>query len=116
MTRNNRSERARLIRWVPTRLLDVSLSGCLIETEREVGVGTPGTLHIRLWGVECRYPVRVTRVVPESTPGRVWLAAEFAWGAEAKTMPNRPVLAVPKPRTQAARVLTFERVGTRRRP
>ncbi len=54
-------KQARLVRQVPMRLVDVSLSGCLVETDRELGVGTTGLLLVDLWGVPCRYPIRVVR-------------------------------------------------------
>lgn len=113
----NTQERGRLVRRVPTRLLDVSLCGCLIETEYEVGVGTPGMLHVELWGVECRYPVRVVRVVSTTMAGRVCLAAEFVWGGEATPVSDSPVS---QPITAESadgrgRVLAFDRFGVESR-
>ena len=74
------SKQGRLIRQVPVRLMDASLSGCLVESDEALRVGASGTLHVDLWGVSCRYPVRVTRVVERpDTSHTVRIAGEFDW-------------------------------------
>lgn len=62
------------------RLLDVSLSGCLVESEAEVPQGASGTLNVDLWGVPCRFPVRLARHADQGQdqPG-FRLGAEFSW-------------------------------------
>ena len=46
---------------LPVRVIDVSASGCLIETWRPIEVGTTGTLQLRLTGEECWDEVEVAR-------------------------------------------------------
>ena len=93
-------KQARLVRQVPTRLVDVSLSGCLVETDRELGVGTTGVLLIDLWGVPCRYPIRVLRETEQLGSGHtLQIAGEFTWKdrpastmiADAIKQPERPL-------------------------
>ena len=73
-------KRGKLVRHVPMRLVDVSLSGCLVEADQDLGVGVTGTLEVDLWGVPCRYPVRVSRVLerPDASHSRR-VAGEFSW-------------------------------------
>ena len=73
-------KQGRLVRQVPVRLMDASLSGCLVESDETLRVGTVATLHVDLWGVPCRYPVRVTRVLERpDTSHSVHIAGEFTW-------------------------------------
>lgn len=112
MSTETTTDKGRLIRRVPTRLLDVSLSGCLLETEREVQVGTPGLLHVELWGVACRYPLRVTRVFTAKDGGRARVAAEFTWGEESSNREERvDERPGPRPVRPPARILAFDRGG-----
>ena len=99
----------RLVRRVPTRVVDVSLSGCLVESDQDLAIGTNGTLHVDLWGVPCRYPVRVSRVTRRQGAGEsLRVAGEFTWNA-------RPVSEGLKAaiggggRRSSARVLPFVR-------
>ena len=46
---------------LPVRVIDVSASGCLIETWRPIEVGTTGTLQLRLTGENCWDEVEVAR-------------------------------------------------------
>ena len=50
-----------LTREFRTRILEVSESGCLIETHRRMGVGTVGTLQLQLGAAECRDDFEVVR-------------------------------------------------------
>jgi PilZ domain len=43
------------------RVIDVSASGCLVETRCRLEVGTIGQLRVRLGGVECEDDVEVMR-------------------------------------------------------
>ena len=77
-------KRGTLVRHVPMRLVDVSLSGCLVEAEQDLDVGTRGTLEVDLWGVPCRYPIRVSRVMERPEPvtrveSRASSAGETTW-------------------------------------
>ena len=90
------SKQGRLVRQVPVRLMDASLSGCLVESDEALQVGAAGTLHVDLWGVPCRYPVRVTRVLerPDSTH-TLRIAGKFTWNEKAES-DDRPVAKVLK--------------------
>ncbi len=100
---------ARLIRQVPMRLLDVSLSGCLVETEHQIPIGTSGVLSVDLMGVPCRYPVCVCRAVGLPAAGSNFrLGAEIRWNDRgksdvAKRAPKRTGSRGP------ARILTLDR-------
>lgn len=98
------SKRGRLVREVPVRLMDASLSGCLVESDEVFQVGAAGTLHVDLWGVPCRYPVRVTRVLERpDTSHTLRVAGEFTWKEKAasKDRPVAKVLKLNRPWTEA---------------
>ena len=74
------SLRPRLVRQIPMRLLDVSMSGCLVESASEIPQGATGTLNVDLWGVPCRFPVRLSRQASVNRTKPVFrLGVEFAW-------------------------------------
>jgi hypothetical protein len=50
-----------LNRELHARVIDVSASGCLVETRRPLEVGTIGRLRVSLSGAECEDDVEVTR-------------------------------------------------------
>ena len=50
-----------LTRELSVRVLDISASGCLLETRRRMEVGTTGTLQLRLAGTDCTDDVEVVR-------------------------------------------------------
>jgi hypothetical protein len=52
---------ATLTRELPVRVIDVSESGCLIETRRRMEVGTIAALHLRLGTQHCTDDVEVMR-------------------------------------------------------
>ena len=52
---------ATLTRELSVRVLDISESGCLLETRRRMEVGTTGTLQMRLGGAVCTDDVEVVR-------------------------------------------------------
>lgn len=52
---------ATLTREVPVRVIDLSESGCLVETQRRMEVGTIGTLQLRLGGQDCTDDFEVVR-------------------------------------------------------
>lgn len=74
-----------LNRHIDVRVLDVSSSGCLLESDCEVAVGTVGSLQLEASGREYADPIRITR--SQAIPGggeRHLLGAEFVW----LTLPN----------------------------
>ena len=95
------------------RLLDVSLSGCLVESDSQIPRGSSGTLNVDLWGVPCRFPVRLAREAGHDEGGTTFrLGAEFSWpsrsrpGSMAELM--RPARVRREPRGPA-RILPFVR-------
>lgn len=98
------------------RLKDVSLSGCLVESDHSLPVGAAGTFHVDLWGVPCRYPVRVSRVSEQSDASpSLRFAGEFTWTA--RPAPEALMAAVERGESrQTARVLKFDRHRADRRP
>ena len=52
---------ATLTRELPVRVIDVSESGCLVETRRRMEVGTMGTLQLKLGGQDCSDDFEVVR-------------------------------------------------------
>ena len=73
-----------LVREIPVRLLDVSLSGCLLGATREVEHGTPGELRIALDGEHYQDFIRVVRLREHhGSSFPCILGGRFAWG-------NRP--------------------------
>ena len=61
---------AALVRQVPLRLLDVSVSGCLFESPASISDGSVGALDVAIDGQHCRETVRICRTV--RMRGRVW--------------------------------------------
>lgn len=69
-----------LNRHIDVRVLEVSASGCLIESECDVPVGTIGSLSLEANGADYADPIRVTRSQPIPGGGeRRLLGAEFVW-------------------------------------
>jgi hypothetical protein len=67
-------------RHISVRVLDVSATGCLLERDCEVPVGTVGALSLEANGKGYTDPIRVTR--SQAVPGggeRHLLGAEFVW-------------------------------------
>ena len=52
---------ATLTRELPVRVIDASASGCLVESQRRMEVGTIGTLQLTLAGQDCRDDFEVMR-------------------------------------------------------
>jgi hypothetical protein len=75
-----------LTRELHARVIDVSASGCLVETTRPLEVGTVGHLRVILCGEECVDDIEVTRC--EAIEGLVTsyrVGARLLW-----TTPRRP--------------------------
>lgn len=62
-----------LTREIPTRLVEISRSGCLLESRRHVEEGTVGTLRLEVLGQTYREDVRATRCVALAGSGSSYL-------------------------------------------
>jgi hypothetical protein len=67
-------------RDVPVRLMDISNSGCLLQSESRLAEGTTGTLRLTYEGVDYADDVRIMRC-QAPTAGDSWfrLGAQFLW-------------------------------------
>jgi len=67
-----------LARQVPTRLLEISVSGCLLESGLRIEEGTVGALRLQVQGREYSEDVRATRCVAiEGSGSRYLVGVEF---------------------------------------
>jgi hypothetical protein len=62
---------------LPVRLLDVSLTGCLLESSRPVPAGVAGELVVVLGGRQLREVVRTTRCDRPHQTGSFRIGAQF---------------------------------------
>jgi len=75
-----------LTRELQTRVIDVSASGCLIETRRRLEVGTIGRLRVRFCGEECEDDIEVMRCDAVEGPAASYhVGVRLLW-----TTPLRP--------------------------
>ena len=71
-----------LSRDVTVRMLNVSGSGCLVESGSPIEAGTTGVLRLRFDGQEFSDPVRITRCQQIEGAGATYrMGAEFLWTA-----------------------------------
>ena len=71
---------ARLVRHVPVRLVDFSLSGCRIATDHPIDWGAEGELSVQLEGKRYKDAVRIVRsTTHQGLSHRVTVGGEFAW-------------------------------------
>lgn len=71
-----------LTREFRVRMLNYSPSGCLVETNARVDVGTIGTLHFVIDGSEFVDDVQVVRCQPIEGAGSLYqIGARFLWTA-----------------------------------
>ena len=76
--------RGRLVRDIPVRLLDFSLSGCLVATNHLIHSGTIGELQVTFHEHEYRDTMIVVRTIQHHGFSYAHTAGgQFAWG-------NRP--------------------------
>jgi hypothetical protein len=69
-------------RDVTVRMLNVSGSGCLVESASPIEPGTTGVLSLRFDGQEYSDPVRITRCQQIEGAGATYrMGAEFLWTA-----------------------------------
>ena len=67
-------------RDVPVRLLDISASGCLLESASRIGLGATGSLVVTFDGKEYHDDVRIMRCVQsKGASGGYQVGAEFLW-------------------------------------
>lgn len=67
-------------REVPVRLVDISGSGCLLESDNRLDPGTTGSLRVVVEGVEYSDDVRIMRCSPcEGSSTLYHVGAEFLW-------------------------------------
>ena len=75
---------ARLVRHVPVRLVDFSLSGCRIATEHPIDSGAKGELLVELDGKRYQDAIQIIHdAAHQGRSPRISLGGEFSWG-------NRP--------------------------
>ena len=73
--------RGLLVRQIPVRLVNLSLSGFLLESDSELDVGSTGELQVDLGGAKYNDQVRVARTVARpGSPRPYHLGGEFSWG------------------------------------
>ncbi len=81
-------------RDVSVRLLDISASGCLLETSNRLEVGTTGTIRIVYGGLEYADDIRVMRCQAFDGSGGVYhVGAEFLWTSRPPDQSLRRVVA-----------------------
>jgi hypothetical protein len=62
-----------LARYIPTRLVEISLSGCLLESALRIEEGTVGALRLEVQGRSYSDDVRATRCVAIEGSGSSYL-------------------------------------------
>jgi len=62
-----------LTREIPTRLIEISRSGCLLESGHRIDEGTVGALRLEVDGQSYREDVRATRCVAIAGSGSAYL-------------------------------------------
>lgn len=68
-----------LTREVSLRLLNISGSGCLLESDTRVQQGLAGTLRVMFEGVEFLDDVRIIRCTAQEGTAAYHVGAEFLW-------------------------------------
>ena len=70
-------------RDVAVRLIDISGSGCLVQSETRIAEGTTGTLRLSYDGVEYVDDVRVVRCQPPTAGDSYYrVGAQFLWTSQ----------------------------------
>lgn len=86
-----------LARDVSVRLIDISASGCLLESDSRLREGTTGTVRVVVDGVEYVDDVRIMRSTPTEGSRAYRLGAEFLWTTNPGERSLRRVLASLQP-------------------
>ena len=72
--------RGLLVRKIPVRLVNLSLSGFLLESDRAVQAGSTGELRVDLGDAMYRDQIRVGRAVERAGANQPYhLGGEFSW-------------------------------------
>lgn len=81
-------------RDVAVRLVDISGSGCLVQSETRITEGTTGTLRLSYGGVDYVDDVRVVRCqAPVAGDGWYRIGAQFLWTSHPGERSLRRVIA-----------------------
>lgn len=81
-------------RDVTVRLVDISGSGCLVQSETRITEGTTGTLRLSYGGVDYVDDVRVVRCqAPVAGDGWYRIGAQFLWTSHPGERSLRRVIA-----------------------
>lgn len=81
-------------REVPVRLVDISNSGCLLESGSRLDKGTTGCLRVTFEGLEYADDVRIMRCRASEGSGSLYfLGAEFLWTSSPGERSLRRILA-----------------------
>ena len=92
---------ARLAREIPVRLVDLSLSGCLVASNQPLDEGTVGELRVMLDGKLYQDTVQIRRIARRRGTSLDHLAAgQFAWGNRAGTASVRGTVPSVVPRAE----------------
>ena len=90
-------------REISVRLLDISVSGCLLESSNRIEKGTTGSLRVVFEGQQYLDDICVTRCRPsEGSSSLYFLGAEFLWTTSPHDRSLRRIL----PTLQASAVKT----------
>ena len=82
-----------ITREVRVRLVNISTSGCLLESSLRLEAGTAGDLRIRVGGETYADDVRIARVQQVQGAGSTWqVGAEFLWTTQPGTRSLRRVV------------------------
>jgi hypothetical protein len=85
-------------RDVPVRVIDVSSSGCLLQSEVHLVAGTTGSLRVSFDGVEYLDDVRVMRCQAQANGnGFFRVGAEFLWTRQPDERSVRRLIATLQP-------------------
>jgi len=103
-----------LTRDVSVRVANISASGCLIESDRRLEVGTVGALRLDLGGQEYREDVRIVRAQELRGAGARWqVGVEFLWTSSPGPQSLRRVVGLLATRLAGEMTARFEFDGRR---
>ena len=94
-------------RDVAVRLVDISGSGCLLQTETRLAEGTTGTLKLSYGGIDYADDVRIMRCqAPAAGDNWFKLGVEFLWTSHPSERSLRRLIAALQPNSRGT--LRFE--------